>query len=101
MNMVNAVNQIALSTQAQIAVRSLLPIDKERIRNQMALLERFPTDPLVQERAHLLPGNESDGLHIMRASPNLRILFRYQDGQIEVVDIVTHERLERMHNHAA
>ncbi len=89
-----------VNPQAQIAIRSLLPIDKERVERHISLLERFPQDHYVRGKTKELKGAK-DNLYIMRATANMRIIFRYAGGELEVVDIVTRDRLERMHDYAA
>ncbi len=88
---------INTSTQAQIAIRSLLPSDKERVKHLLALLERFPDDEYVRQQAKKLKGNGLDNLYIIRVTHNLRLIFRYSQDVVEILDIVTHDRLERMH----
>jgi hypothetical protein len=92
---------VTLSTQAQIAIRSLLPLDRERIQHHISLLEQFPRDDYVRQKVRKLSGPDADDLYIMRATPTLRILFRHQGDSVEVVDIMTHERLQRMHSFAS
>ncbi len=88
---------INTSTQAQIAIRSLLPSDKERVKHFVALLERFPDDEYVRQQTKKLKGNGLDNLYIMRVTHNLRLIFRYSQDVVEILDVVTHDRLERMH----
>lgn len=90
---------VTISTQAQIAIRSLLPSDKERVRHLVALLERFPQDEYVRQQARKLKGKGTalNNLYIMRVTHSLRLLFRYSQGVVEILDVVTHSRLEKMH----
>jgi mRNA-degrading endonuclease RelE of RelBE toxin-antitoxin system len=88
---------VTISTQAQIAIRSLLPSDQERVKHLIALLERFPQDEYVRQQAKKLKGNGLDSLYIIRVTHDLRLLFRYLQGVVEIIDIVTHARLEKMH----
>jgi Txe/YoeB family toxin of Txe-Axe toxin-antitoxin module len=88
---------VAISTQAQIAIRSLLPSDQERVKNLITLLERFPQDEYVRQQARELKGSGLDDLYIMRVTHDLRLLFRYSQGAVEILDIVTHSRLEKIH----
>lgn len=88
---------ITISTQAQIAIRSLLPSDQERVKHLIALLERFPEDDFIRQQAKKLKGYELDNFYIIRVTHSLRLLFRYYQGTVEVLDIVTHSRLEKIH----
>lgn len=88
---------VTISTQAQIAIRSLLPTDQERVKHLLALLERFPEDDFIRQQAKKLQGHELDNFYIIRVTHSLRLLFRYYQGIVEVLDIVTHSRLEKIH----
>lgn len=88
---------VTISTQAQIGIRSLLPSDQERVRHLVTLLERFPQDEYVRQQARKLKGTGLDNFYIVRVTHNLRLLFRYSQGVVEILDIVTHDRLEKMH----
>lgn len=90
---------IYLSSQAEIARNSLLPADRERIDQAFRLLEAFPGDAHARGKAKKIP--EMDDGYIL-ASGNLRIIFRADEseGDIEVVDIFTRDRLERMKEYA-
>lgn len=88
---------VTISTQAQIAIRSLLPSDQERVKNLITLLERFPQDEYVKQQARGLEGSGLDDLYIMRVTHDLRLLFRYSQGVVEILDVVTHSRLEKIH----
>jgi mRNA-degrading endonuclease RelE of RelBE toxin-antitoxin system len=88
---------VTISTQAQIAIRSLFPSDQERVKNLITLLERFPQDEYVKQQARGLEGSGLDDLYIMRVTHDLRLLFRYSQSVVEILDIVTHSRLEKIH----
>jgi mRNA-degrading endonuclease YafQ of YafQ-DinJ toxin-antitoxin module len=88
---------LTTTTQAEIAMRSLLPSDKERVKHLIAMLERFPQDDYVKQQAKKLKGAKLDDLYIMRVTHDLRLIFRYTQGVVEIVDIVTHSRLEKIH----
>lgn len=88
---------VTISTQAQIAIRSLLPGDQERVKHIVALLERFPQDEYVRQQARRLQGNGLENIYIMRVTHDLRLLFRYSQDVVEILDIVTHARLEKIH----
>jgi len=88
---------VTISTQAQIAIRSLLPSDQERVKNLIALLERFPQDDYIKQQAKELEDSELGNLYIVRVTHDLRLLFRYSQNVVEILDIVTHSRLEKIH----
>lgn len=88
---------VNISTQAQIAVRSLLPGDQERVKHLITLLEHFPQDEYIKQQAKELEGNELGNLYIIRVTHDLRLLFRYSQNVVEILDIVTHARLEKIH----
>ncbi len=85
---------ITISTQAAIAIRSLLPQDRNRIEHQIKLLAHFPEDEFVQRHVQRLTPIKHT--YLMRATPELRIIFKHENGGIEVLDIVASERLEKM-----
>lgn len=87
-----------VSTQAQIALHSLHPRDRERVQSYISLLDEFLKSKYVHQKVKRL--NAYDDVYLMRVTPTLRIIFRSSDDSSEVVDIVTHDRLERMHRHA-
>lgn len=88
---------VTISTQAKIAIRSLLPQDRSRIERQIALLEHFLDDQNIRQQASPL-GPIKDS-YLMRATPQLRLLFKCENGEIEILDVVSHERLEKMFKH--
>lgn len=90
---------VEISSQAQIAIRSLLPVDRKRIERHLSFLKHFPEDTGVTSKVRKVRSDRDD-LYIMRASGSLRIIFRYDEDKVEVLDVVTHERLKRMHEHA-
>lgn len=82
---------VSISTQAKIAIYSLQPQDQRRVAQRISQLETFPEDGNAQQ-ANRLQG--FDNLYLIRVSPNLRLIFRYANNEREVVDVVTHDRLE-------
>lgn len=88
---------VNISTQAQIAMRSLLPIDKERVEHLLARLKYFPSEDDIKQQSKKLTGNELDDLYIIRVTHDLRVIFRYSQDTVEILDIVTHARLEKIH----
>jgi len=88
---------LTISTQAQIAIRSLLPSDQERVKHLVAMLENLPREDYAKQQARKLKGNGLDNLYIMRVTHDLRLLFRSTQSMVEILDIVTHARLENIH----
>jgi mRNA-degrading endonuclease RelE of RelBE toxin-antitoxin system len=89
---------VRMSQKARIAMQSMVPEDRARIQRHIKRLERLPDGTPVIRNAKKIPG-VSDPLYLFRASPRLRIIFRFDDDEAEVVDIVTRDRLERMHQY--
>ena len=83
---------VTISTQAKIAIYSLQPQDQRRVEQRISQLETFPADGNGQQ-ANRLQG--FDNLYLIRVSPNLRLIFRSVNNEREVVDVVTHDRLEK------
>lgn len=86
---------VTISTQAMIALRSLLPKDKRRVEQQIQLLERFPENSAIHQKAK--PLKSFSDLYIMKVTPQLRIIFKLSDEMIEILDVVTHDRLAKMY----
>lgn len=85
---------VTISTQASIAIHSLLPQDRHRIEHQIKLLARFPDDDYVQRHVQRLTSLRNT--YLMRATPELRILFKHEAGATEVLDVIVHGRLWKM-----
>ncbi len=85
---------LTISTQAAIAIRSLLPQDRNRIEHQINLLARFPDDEYVLRHVQRLTAIKAT--YLMRATSELRILFKHENGDTEILDVVSHKRLEKM-----
>jgi len=52
----------------------------------------------VRQRAQRL--KSSDNLYLVRVNSKLRLIFKYESEVVEVLDVVTHDRLERMYKYA-
>jgi mRNA-degrading endonuclease RelE of RelBE toxin-antitoxin system len=89
---------VDISTQARIAIYSLQPQDQKRVNQLISQLEGFPALEHVLQQASRLQG--FDDLYLVRVTPKLRLIFRYADNHREVVDVVSHDRLERMYRYA-
>lgn len=86
---------ILASTQAEIALRSLHPQDRDRVLMSIRMLDQSPKREFIPQDAKKLKGH--DDLYLMRVTPELRIIFRPRDGKdYEVVDIIAHSGLENM-----
>lgn len=82
-------NQVVLLDKAQIALDALQLQDKEKIIRVINCLEEFPFCSSLQ--AHKL--RDIANYFIARAGI-YRIIFRFQSGEVTIVDIVNHDRLE-------
>jgi len=89
---------VKLSRKAEIAMHSMFAADRAKIQRGVRQLERLPGDLSVMEKAKKIHG-AGDDLYLMRASPKLRIIFRFDGEKAEVVDVVTRDRLKRMHQY--
>ena len=92
---------VNISTQAQIAISSLLPLDRERVQQYISLLERFPSDNDVRQKSRRLKKADIDNLYMMRLPAKMRILFQYIGGAVDVIDVLTYDRLKQMYGYAA
>ncbi|MBC1235828.1 type II toxin-antitoxin system RelE/ParE family toxin [Nostoc sp. 2RC] len=82
-------NRVVLLDKAQIAFDTLQPQDKENIICVINCLEEFPFCSSVQ--AHKLRDVPN---YFMAREGIYRIIFRFQPGEVTIVDIVNHDRLE-------
>lgn len=82
-------NQVKLLDKARISIDALKNQDKEKVICAINCLEEFPKCSLIQ-------------INQLKSIPNYfigqagiyRIIFEFQAGQVTIVDIVNHERLE-------
>jgi mRNA-degrading endonuclease RelE of RelBE toxin-antitoxin system len=89
---------VTVSTQAQIALRSLHPQDRDQIAKWIELLDGLSQDEYVQMQVK--PFSSEKDLYLMRVTPNLRLIFKSEGQDREIVDVVARDRLERMHQYA-
>lgn len=87
--------KVELTDSASFALRSLQPPERRRV---IAWIERLGTEPRDERVNHVVRKLGFDDLWILRAGPDIRLLFRIDVARktYVVVDIVRHDRLERM-----
>jgi mRNA-degrading endonuclease RelE of RelBE toxin-antitoxin system len=86
-------NRIVLLDKAQIAIDFLPSKDKEQIINTIKCLEDFP----VHTKSKIYKLNPSIPNHfIARGAGDYRIVFKSQDKEITIVDVVSRNRLESL-----
>ena len=90
---------ITISRKAQIAIDALQSADRKRVVRAIELLSHPVADVLSHNQVRKLAG--VDRLFVLRATHRLRVVFSISDGQIEVVDIVPLDRLDRIFRSAA
>ena len=93
-----AKTMVRISQKARIAMQSMVPEDRARVQRHVKRLKRLPEDTRAIRDAKKIRG-VSDPLYILRASDRFRIIFRFDGDKAEVVDIVTRDRLKRMHRY--
>lgn len=86
---------VRLSRKANIAMHSLLSEDRRRVREHLRQLSQIPTPEYDEHGIRKLKSVERP-LFLARATPRLRVIFRVDEGDIEVDEIVTRDRLSRM-----
>jgi hypothetical protein len=87
---------ITFSSQAEIALRSLLPSDRQRIDHFLPQLDGFSEQNSVNHHVKLLESEGLENLYMARVSPNFRIVFRQISEGVEIVDIFKQERFENL-----
>ena len=85
---------IFLTPRAQIALDALSNSERTMILRQIETyldLRTFRRSRLVKK----LP--DFDDLYVLKATNTLRVIFRYEEIAIEIIDIVSHNRLIKMY----
>jgi mRNA-degrading endonuclease RelE of RelBE toxin-antitoxin system len=85
-------NTVALLDKAQISLDSLQKQDYLKVLQIINSLATFPSNPSL--RVHKL---NLKNYFVARAGIKYRIIFKYQDDEITITDIVNHDRLERLY----
>lgn len=86
-------NKVALLDKAQISLDSLQRQDYLRVIKTIESLVTFPFNPSLQ--VHKLKLKEN--YFLARASLKYRVIFKHQDNEITITDIVNHDRLQRLY----
>lgn len=87
---------ITFSSQAEIALRSLLPSDRQRVDHFLPQLDGFSEQSSISHQVDCLKSEGLETLYMARVSPNFRIIFRQIREGVEIVDIFKQERLENL-----
>ncbi|BAZ28815.1 hypothetical protein NIES4074_12500 [Cylindrospermum sp. NIES-4074] len=86
-------NRVVLLDKAQIALDALQTRDQEKVIYAINCLEQFPDCSLLKiNKIKSIPN-----YFIARAGVKYRIIFKFQDREVTIVDIVNHDRLERLY----
>ncbi|AFZ56102.1 hypothetical protein H6G54_06345 [Anabaena cylindrica FACHB-243] len=86
-------NKVALLDKAQISLDALQTKDQEKVIRVINYLENFPDCSMLKiNRIKSVPN-----YFIARAGVKYRIIFKFQDVEVTIVDIVNHDRLERLY----
>ena len=88
--------RIIIEDRVEQALRHLRPAEAKKIAHVLSMLEAESFEHLrthYQIHKLLTPGEQ---VFVLRATPRLRILFKYGEDQTVVIeDIVSHEALEK------
>ncbi len=87
---------ITFSSQAEIALRSLLPSDRQRVGHFLPQLDGFFEHNSVNLNVKPLKSEGLETLYMARISPSFRIIFRETSEGVEILDIFKKERLENL-----
>ena len=85
---------IELTPRAQIAFDTLSDHDRTIVLRQISTYlnpQMFRRNRLIRELTGL------EDLYVLRATSSLRIIFRREGLLTEIIDIVSHDRLQRMY----
>lgn len=87
---------VLIEDRVEQAIRHLQPIEADKVIRVLRMLEEDSFENLrTHYRIHklLTPGEQ---VFVLRATPKLRILFKYGDDQTLIIeDVVSHEVLEK------
>lgn len=87
--------QVVIEDRAEQALRYLLPSEADHVSAVLKELENGTLDR-ISATHHIRQASDKVGqFFVLRATPKLRILFRYRGAQVLVEDIVSHEVLDR------
>ena len=85
---------IDLTPRAQIALDSLSNADRNKVLRKLEKLQGgrgFSSNPNVKRL------QDFPEIYVLRATLALRVILRYEEPFIEILDIVRHDRLKRMY----
>jgi mRNA-degrading endonuclease RelE of RelBE toxin-antitoxin system len=88
------IGRIRFGDRAKIAIDNLSSKDEQKVIETIRLLEGFPSDPQTRSRVYKL--RQLANHFVARAGLKYRIIFTYNDHEITIIDIVHHDRLERL-----
>jgi len=88
---------VELTDRAKIALDHLPPNDVKQALRMISFLKDFPNGVGLKGKYHKLSGVD-ERMYLGRASPQFRIVFRVIGEMVSVLDIVHHDRLERLFN---
>jgi mRNA-degrading endonuclease RelE of RelBE toxin-antitoxin system len=89
--------KVELSKRAVVILEHLPAEDKKRVNRIIKLLETFPNGDGLRGKYHKVL-NVPGKFYIVKAGLNLRLIFQVQRDALNVLDIVDHDRMERMFN---
>jgi hypothetical protein len=78
---------VVQSPPVQIAIRTLSEEDRRRIWAWFDHLRNWENDSFVREHSEKLPS--STNVYVLKTTNDVRIFFRLEDDQIEILDIAT------------
>jgi len=84
--------KISFTPAAEMTVEHLPPPDKRKIDRKLARLRATTVDSILRD-VHKLSG---DDVWVLRATPDLRVLFRRRGNTITIVDVVRQSRLKTL-----
>jgi mRNA-degrading endonuclease RelE of RelBE toxin-antitoxin system len=86
-------NHIIFLDKAQIALDALQTEDREKVIRAINSLTKFPDFSSIQtERLKSIPH------HFMLRTGIYRIIFKFQPGEVTILDLVNRNRLEILYN---
>ncbi len=85
---------VELVDRARIAIDNLQQRDQEKVVATIEILENYPEDPRLQRKVYKI--KKLQDYYVAQAGMKYRIIFTLSDDQITIVDIVHHDRLERL-----
>lgn len=89
--------QVRLERRAEIAFRSLSPIEQRHIARAMdEISSASPEELRLSRKLHKVLAASGEGLYVFRGSQRLRLVLSIEGDSCTIEDVVDHDKLNRL-----